>query len=129
MKIKPEQKIYRGRDPYAQMVPIIDRRIAETNVIIRDEETVLLGGLRQDETNDVNTGTPWFMEIPVVGWFFKRNTTENIKLETVMFVTPHIIKEPALSELEKTQYEQIDYGWDLPAEFFKGKKEMPAAKK
>ena len=129
MKIKPEQKIYRGREPYAQNVPIIDRRNAETNVIIRDEETVLLGGLRQDEMNDADTGTPWFMEIPVVGWFFKKNHTENIKLETVMFVTPHIIKEPALSELEKTQYEQIDYGWDLPAEFFKSKKEMPAAKK
>ena len=131
MKIKPEQKIYRGRDPFAQMIPKIDRRAAETNVIIKNEETVLLGGLREDTDTDVNTGTPWFMDIPVIGWFFKKNSTENKKLEMVMFVTPHIIEDPAppLSELEKIQYEQIDYGWDLPSEFFKSKKEMPAAKK
>jgi len=129
MKIKPEQMIYRGRDEVTGTLPVIDRRAAETNVIIRDEETVLLGGLRQDTDTDVNIGTPWFMEIPVIGWFFKRNNVDNRKLETVMFVTPHIIKEPALSELEKTQYNQIDYGWDLPAEFFKIKKETPAEKK
>jgi type II secretory pathway component GspD/PulD (secretin) len=98
-------------------------------VIVRDEETVLLGGLRQATDTDATLGTPWFMDIPVTGWFFKSNSTVDNKLEMVMFVTPHIIKEPALSELEKTQYEQIDYGWDLPAEFFKSKKEMPAAKK
>ncbi|MCX7000517.1 MAG: hypothetical protein NT106_09530 [Candidatus Sumerlaeota bacterium] len=129
MKVKPDQKIYRGPDKITHILPQIDRRSAETNVIVRDEETVLLGGLRQATDTDATLGTPWFMDIPVIGWFFKSNSTVNNKLEMVMFVTPHIIKEPALSELEKTQYEQIDYGWDLPAEFFKSKKEMPAAKK
>lgn len=127
MKIKPEQKIYRGR-PYGG-IPQVDIRRAETNVIIRDEETVVLGGLRQSIDANITSGTPWFMDIPFLGWFFKNNNIDNRLLETVMFVTPHIIKEPALSELEKTQYEQIDYGWDLPAEFFKSKKEMPGAKK
>jgi type IV pilus assembly protein PilQ len=129
MKIKPDQKIYRGPDKITHTLPQIDRRSAETNVIVRDEETVLLGGLRQATDTDATLGTPWFMDIPVIGWFFKSNSTVDNKLEMVMFVTPHIIKEPALSELEKTQYEQIDYGWDLPAEFFKSKKEMPGAKK
>lgn len=127
MKIKPEQKIFRGR-PYGG-IPQVDIRRAETNVIIRDEETVVLGGLRQSIDANTTAGTPWFMDIPLLGWFFKKNNIDNKLLETVMFVTPHIIKEPALSELEKIQYEQIDYGWDLPAEFFKSKKEMPAAKK
>ncbi len=115
MKLKPEQKIYRGR--YAGL-PFIDKRAAETNVIIRDEETVVLGGLRQDTKINDTSGTPWFMDIPVIGWFFKSNTYEDKKLELVMFVTPHIIKEPALTEVEKMEYQKIDTDWNLPEEFF-----------
>ena len=129
MQIKPEQKIYRGLDQVTGTIPQVDKRSAETNVIIRDEETVLLGGLRMDTKTDVNVGTPWFMDIPIIGWLFKRNSTENRQLETVMFVTPHIIKEPAMSELEKVQYEQIDYGWDLPKEFFQSREDSHQGKK
>lgn len=58
------------------------------------------------------------MDIPVLGWFFKKNTIENRELELVMFVTPHIIKEPSLTEVEKLEYQHIDTGWNLPEEFF-----------
>jgi len=118
MLVKPEQKIYRGPDPVVQNTPRVDRRLAETNVIVRDEETVVLGGLRQDTNTFTEKGTPWFMDIPVIGWLFKSSSSESKQLELVMFVTPHIIKEPALTEMEKLEYEQIDYGWDLPEEFF-----------
>lgn len=119
MTLKPEQMIFRGREPFAGNTPIVDRRTAETNVIVRDEETVVLGGLRQATNIKRNSGTPWFMEIPIIGWLFKSDSKEGSQLEMVMFVTPHIIKEPALTEMEKMQYERIDYGWDLPEEFFK----------
>ncbi|MBN1899721.1 secretin and TonB N-terminal domain-containing protein [Candidatus Sumerlaeota bacterium] len=115
MNLKPTQEIFRRRE---YNVPLIDKRAAETNVIVRDEETVVLGGLRQDNFSDGTNGTPWFMDIPVLGWLFKNNTKEKKQLEMVMFVTPHIIKEPALTELEKIEYEHIDYGWKLPEAFF-----------
>ena len=124
MRIKPDQRIYRGlvivNDRQA---PRVDKRIAETNVIVRDEETVVLGGLRQDTKNKLDMGTPWFMDIPVLGWLFKKNTIENKELELVMFVTPHIIKEPSLTEVEKLEYQKIDTGWNLPEEFFAEKEE------
>jgi type IV pilus assembly protein PilQ len=123
MNLKPKQEIYRGRDPLAQNTPLVDKRSAETNVIVRDEETVVLGGLRQDNMSKTTKGTPWFMNIPVIGWLFKSTTEESKQLEMVMFVTPHIIKEPSLTEIEKLQYEKIDYGWNLPEEFFTQKKE------
>lgn len=123
MNLKPIQEIYRGRDPLAQNTPLVDKRAAETNVIVRDEETVVLGGLRQSDKSNITKGTPWFMDIPVLGWFFKSTTDENRDLEMVMFVTPHIIKEPSLTEMEKLEYERIDYGWDLPEAFFTQKKE------
>jgi type IV pilus assembly protein PilQ len=123
MKLKPEQKIFRGMDQITQRLPVIDKRSAETNVIIRDEETVVLGGLRQDTKSNTDTGTPWFMDIPVLGWLFKKNSIESRELELVMFVTPHIIKEPSLTEVEKLEYQQIDTGWNLPEEFFAEKEE------
>jgi len=118
MTIKPEQKIYRGRDPIAGNNPMVDKRSAETNVIVRDEETVVLGGLRQYTDTITSKGTPWFMDIPVLGWLFKSHSVDNKVLELVMFVTPHIIKEPTLTEYEKLQYGQIDCRWDLPEDFF-----------
>jgi type IV pilus assembly protein PilQ len=123
MNLKPVQEIYRGRDPLAQNTPLVDKRSAETNVIVRDEETVVLGGLRQSDMSNITKGTPWFMDIPVLGWLFKSTTDENREMEMVMFVTPHIIKEPSLTEMEKMEYERIDYGWNLPEAFFTQKKE------
>jgi type IV pilus secretin PilQ/predicted competence protein len=119
MLLKPDQKIYRGRA--TDNSPRVDTRSAETNVIVRDEETVVIGGLRRLTETNRFYGTPWFMDIPVIGWFFKNSTKDNNMLELVMFVTPHIIKEPTLTDLEKLQYEDIDYNWTLPEKFFAGR--------
>ncbi len=129
MKIKPEQKIYRGLDKVSHRYPQVDKRSAETNVIVRDEQTVVIGGLRQHIDTLTLSGTPWFMDIPVIGWLFKSSSTEKKKLEMVMFVTPHIIKEPTLTDTEKLQYEQIDYEWELPSDFFREKKGQKSSTK
>ena len=118
MQISPEQKIYRGPASTDDSTPKVDTRSAETNVIVRDEETVVLGGLRRYTDTLTTSGTPWFRNIPVLGWLFKNESKEQNVLELVMFVTPHIIKEPTLTDKEKLMYEQIDYCWDLPEDFY-----------
>lgn len=109
MMLKPEQKIDRGR---FQGIPIIDERALEANVIVKDESTVVLGGLRQIENTNNTDGVPWIHKVPVIGWAFKSKFTSTGKLELVLFVTPHIIKEePAITPVEVKQYEMIDYNW------------------
>lgn len=120
MTLKPEQKVRKGdfQGLSASPVPIIDERSVESSVIVKDEETVVLGGLRQIDNSNSESGIPFLMRIPVLGWFFKNSKTNLEKTELVLFVTPHIVKDPTLSSRELRQYEQIDYNWDLPDYFY-----------
>jgi type II secretory pathway component GspD/PulD (secretin) len=115
MKVQPEQKIFRGR--YLG-VPIMDERKAETNVIVADESTVVIGGLRQHDRSKDTEAIPWLSRIPIFGWAFKGRSYSDSKTELVLFVTPHILKEPKLSEKEQNYYDKIDASWKLPDYFF-----------
>jgi type IV pilus assembly protein PilQ len=116
MKVEPEQRILRG---YAiNGVPLIDERKAVTNVIVQDESTAVIGGLRQHNRSKDTDSIPWLGQIPVLGWLFKGRIYGDDKLELVMFVTPHILKEPQLTEKEQNYYDKIDSSWKLPDYFF-----------
>jgi type II secretory pathway component GspD/PulD (secretin) len=99
-------------------VPVIDERKADTNVIVKDESTVVIGGLRQHDSSKTSDAIPWVSRIPVFGWLFKSRIYADDKLELVMFVTPHILKEPKLTEKEQNYYDKIDASWKLPDYFF-----------
>lgn len=99
-------------------VPIIDKRSAKTNVIVRDEETVVLGGLREVNGEDTKQEYPWLGKTPVLGWFFKNNVKKHRKTDLMLFVTPHIVKAPTLTAAENYKYSRIDAHWDLPDYFF-----------
>ena len=119
MTIEPEQKILRRyvATRYG-VVPQIDTRKSLTNVIVKDEDTVVVGGLRKMQRSNDITGIPWFHRIPLFGWLFKDTANTAEKLELIIFVTPHIIKEPMLTAEEQFRYEQIDYDWELPDYFY-----------
>ncbi len=119
MDISPEQKIQVGTQNLSTTeVPIIDERFTETSVIAKDEQTIVLGGLRQFESTNSELGVPWFMRIPVLSWLAKTNTNQHRKLELYLFVTPHIVKDPEPSVYETAIYDKIDYNWDLPDYYF-----------
>ncbi len=126
MQLEPEQKIITGTvREFGGSVPIISTRKAVTNVIVEDEDTVCLGGLRQHNDIGSVSGVPWFAHIPLIGWLFKDTTTDINKDELVIFVTPHIIKNPELNEKEKFQYDWIDNVWNLPEEFLEDHPVIP----
>lgn len=120
MQIATEQKIDKGRAnlPNSGEIPIVDERYATTSVTVKDEQTIALGGLRQFEAVTSESGVPWFMRMPVLGWLFKSQQNNMNKLEMYLFVTPHIVKDPEPSVFEMGLYEKIDYNWDLPDFYF-----------
>jgi type II secretory pathway component GspD/PulD (secretin) len=61
---------------------------------------------------------PWFGQIPVFGWLFKNKQNGDTKTELVLFVTPSIIEQPALTTEEKGWYDRIETKWHLPDYFF-----------
>ncbi|HUT24255.1 MAG TPA: secretin N-terminal domain-containing protein [Sumerlaeia bacterium] len=121
LNLRTQQKIHAGDfQSGVSAVPIIDLRDADTNVIVEDGETVMIGGLRQLDFSDTSQGVPWFHEIPVLGWLFKNKDNQDHKTELFLFVTPTIIdvEEAELTTEEMAWYERIDSKWHLPDYFF-----------
>ncbi|HKQ35835.1 MAG TPA: type IV pilus secretin PilQ [Nitrospiraceae bacterium] len=72
--------------------PSIDRREANTQVIIRDGETMVIGGVFIDSQNNNVIGVPYLSRVPVLGWLFKQKTEAVAKQELLIFLTPSIVK-------------------------------------
>ena len=72
--------------------PSIDRREANTQVTIRDGETMVIGGVFIDSQNNSVAGIPYLSRIPVLGWLFKQKTESVAKQELLIFLTPSIVK-------------------------------------
>ncbi|MCP4041616.1 MAG: type IV pilus secretin PilQ [Gammaproteobacteria bacterium] len=74
-------------------IPSIDTKQVSTQVLVRNGETVVLGGVYEQTTRDDVRRVPFFSDLPFVGFLFKNSAVRNEKNELLVFVTPKIIKE------------------------------------
>jgi type IV pilus assembly protein PilQ len=65
-------------------------REANSNVLIKDGETVVLGGIFRNTSQDNESGLPYLRSIPALGWLFKRMLHSNHHEELLVFITPKI---------------------------------------
>jgi type IV pilus secretin PilQ/predicted competence protein len=72
-------------------IPTEISRQANSNVLIRDGETVVLGGIFRNEAADTETGMPYLRRIPAIGWLFKRMLKRDRKDEMIVFITPQVV--------------------------------------
>ncbi|MHC4739125.1 MAG: secretin N-terminal domain-containing protein [Planctomycetota bacterium] len=94
-----------GQDLFQDVLgaPTVDTRRVDTTALIRDGQTIVLGGLRQKETSKDVSKVPLLCDMPLVGGLF-RSETEVVKTkELVVFITASIITEPVLTETEQRQ--------------------------
>jgi len=76
-----------------QGVPPINTQNVETQVLVDNGETVVLGGVyEQIKTKSINR-IPFFGDLPLVGGLFRNKTETNDKSELLIFVTPKLLKE------------------------------------
>ena len=80
--------------PSVEGVPGTDKKEAKTNVIVKDGETLVIGGIYKTFDNDSSTGVPGAMDVPVLGWLFKKKQKEFNTNELLIFITPRIITQP-----------------------------------
>jgi len=73
--------------------PGIDTRKADTNIIVKNGETVVIGGLIQDTQSDTVFKIPLLGDIPVLGWLFRKKSTVRSRMELLIFVTPKVIED------------------------------------
>jgi type IV pilus assembly protein PilQ len=95
-------------------VPIIDKREAETTLLVKDGQTVVLGGLRKKDVNKTVNKIPLLGDIPIICYLFRFEGESTINSELVVFVTPSIVKDGALSPLEKKQLEVTNFQGPTP---------------
>ena len=74
-------------------VPSIDTREVQTQVLVSDGQTVVLGGIYETERRETVTKVPWLGDIPGVGNLFKSRSRVSNKAELLIFVTPRILTE------------------------------------
>jgi len=92
LHVKPEVSNAVGTGS-AALPPTVNTRNADTTVLLRDGETIAIGGLIQENINKSVTGIPFLMSIPILGYLFK--TVDDIKQRTelIVFLTPKIAAE------------------------------------
>ncbi|MEN8215237.1 MAG: type IV pilus secretin PilQ [Pseudomonadota bacterium] len=71
----------------------IDKREVKTNVLVNNGETIVLGGVYERSTTNSFNRVPFFADLPLLGFLFKNRSSEDIKSELLIFVTPKILKE------------------------------------
>ncbi len=72
--------------------PIISTNEAETELLVDDGETIVIGGVVKNDVKLTESGFPILKEIPMIGWLFKSKSESNVKQELLIFITPNIVQ-------------------------------------
>ena len=119
--------------------PTTSNRQVENTVFVSNGESVMIGGILSETQSEVETKVPFLGDIPILGWAFKSTTDTVRKVNLLIVLTPHIVRDPedlamitvhrrerfhssagdqmTLSEKEKeARSEALEAGIDLPAD-------------
>ncbi|MGD2125827.1 MAG: type II secretion system secretin GspD [Desulfobacteraceae bacterium] len=107
-----------------QGLPTTLKRTARTTVIIKDGNTVVIGGLIDDTLTEGTTMTPCLGTIPGFGWFFKSVSDTERRTNLYIFLTPHIIETPAEADaVYQEKKEEIDRVQEGAIKLYEGRRE------
>lgn len=114
LRVKPEFNVVTGSTTIGGFEnllpePIVDTREADTTLLIKDGQTVVLGGLRKKDLSQQTNKVPLLGDIPLVGLLFSFQAEETVTSELVVFITPKIIEQPILTETENEQLKKTDW--------------------
>lgn len=86
------------------------KRSAKTSVVVKDNDTVVIGGLIQDRDATVSNKIPLLGDIPLLGWLFKYESIKRQKINLLITLTPRIIKSAQdmkeVSDRQKSNFDQ-----------------------
>jgi type IV pilus assembly protein PilQ len=88
------QMFVKSSVPSAQTTDNIPNEIsrqATSQVLVREGETVVIGGVYRDVANRAESGVPYLRTIPVLGWLFKNDLNTDNRQELLVFITPRIV--------------------------------------
>lgn len=74
-------------------VPSIDKKETTTEILVKDGDTTVIGGIYEITKGESETYTPFLGKIPVIGWLFKSKSNTETKSELLIFITPRILQD------------------------------------
>ncbi|MEW6675617.1 MAG: type IV pilus secretin PilQ [Nitrospirota bacterium] len=74
-------------------IPVMGTSEATTQVIIKDGETIVIGGIFKTTESESESGVPGLSKIPILGWLFKKERTDITQSELLIFITPRIVEK------------------------------------
>jgi type IV pilus assembly protein PilQ len=86
--------------------PRLRTREAQSQVLLKDGETVVMGGLLKDVEQKGVIKTPFLGDIPLFGLLFQRRTTKTTKIDLLIFITAKIVDEPTLSQEDLVRFDE-----------------------
>ena len=90
--IQPEvSAVSEWRATAAGEFPVISTRNALTQVKVKDGETIVIGGLINEEDHQFGNKIPILGDIPLLGAFFQNKMTQRVKTDIVFLITPHVL--------------------------------------
>lgn len=75
------------------------RRQAKTEVVVKDRQTLMIGGMINNTKGQGKSGIPFLSSLPIIGWLFGANETKEEKTELLILLTPHVIASDEEAEL------------------------------
>ena len=109
MTVKPEISSQTGESVQISenlALPVFSTRSSETKVAIRDGQTIVIGGLIQDQTTETVSKIPLLGDVPILGNLFRRTQLAKDKTELLIFLTPHVAPD-ALSLVPISDNERL----------------------
>jgi len=82
-------------------VPVLSTQTVDATVMIKDGETLVIGGLIKDKVVETKTQIPLLGSIPILGKLFQHKSEEVVRNNLLIFITPHIVKENKLVKRQK----------------------------
>ncbi|MHC4397470.1 MAG: type II secretion system protein GspD [Planctomycetota bacterium] len=107
LHIIPEFSVLVGHDMFG--APTIDARSADTKAMIKDGQTIAIGGLRKREITKDIAKVPVLGDMPLVGGLFTSESESIAIKELIVFITTTIITEPTLSESEQKLLSETEF--------------------
>ncbi len=81
-------KLYSNEDQI-----ILNKTEATTNLVVKNGQTIVIGGLIREDDSKAREGIPWLSKIPILGYLFGNTTKENNRTELVILLTPYVVKD------------------------------------
>jgi general secretion pathway protein D len=89
------QEVNNATNEVAFNAPVISTRSVQTQLLIKDGQTVALGGLRDRQRDSNQGGIPFLSSIPLIGGLFGHTSRQTSETELFLFLTPRVIRTDA----------------------------------